>query len=165
MKYEMYQLVNFTSSAFIIIGIVISYLLEARSRRLLTKRIEELEKKVFEPLTIKMDDEKREILRKFNLAVDVVAAHENEKRCSVGDKVEGVLLVPSEKVDNMTDDEFKGLDKEALCDLVEGVNEPDAREWPCSNCIEGEMKQEGYVSPNGLTKYVCNICGHSETYP
>lgn len=41
----------------------------------------------------------------------------------------------------------------------------DSREWPCSECETGEMKQEGCTSPNGTTTYTCTNCGHSERYP
>lgn len=43
-----------------------------------------------------------------------------------------------------------------------GTDEP---EWPCVECGEGEMVQDGMVSPQGTTRYKCSNCGHTVTFP
>lgn len=35
----------------------------------------------------------------------------------------------------------------------------------CSDCLVGEMVQEGMTRPSGLTDYKCNNCGRVETFP
>lgn len=43
-----------------------------------------------------------------------------------------------------------------------GADEP---EWPCVECDDGEMVQDGGVSPQGTTRYKCKSCGHTVTFP
>lgn len=39
------------------------------------------------------------------------------------------------------------------------------REFPCSECETGEMKQVGMTQPNGQVNYECSSCGNTESYP
>lgn len=43
-----------------------------------------------------------------------------------------------------------------------GEDEP---EWPCVECGEGGMHQEGFTSPSGTVTMKCDHCGHTLTYP
>jgi len=41
----------------------------------------------------------------------------------------------------------------------------DCRDWPCEQCEDGEMVQDGGTSPSGTTTYRCNSCGVTATFP
>lgn len=41
----------------------------------------------------------------------------------------------------------------------------DDPEWPCVECGEGGMHQEGSTSPSGTMTIKCDHCGHTLTYP
>lgn len=59
-----------------------------------------------------------------------------------------------------------GQVKQEAIDAASQVPGSDERgEWPCGQCEGGEMKQEGYTSPSGLTTYQCTVCSHRETFP
>lgn len=41
----------------------------------------------------------------------------------------------------------------------------DDPEWPCVECGEGGIHQEGSTSPSGTMTMKCDHCGHTLTYP
>jgi tRNA nucleotidyltransferase (CCA-adding enzyme) len=60
---------------------------------------------------------------------------------------------------------LKGAHKPVLDAWNKLYPKVDEREFPCPDCSEGEMIPEGFVSPQGTQKYVCNHCSHSESFP